>query len=449
MRASWLFFGLDCLAALPQLTLASSLVLTEMPDCACFTTAVAHSTCNATNQTCVCFNQALQTEAMDCVAESCTLKESLVTTNLSMTACDVPVRDNSRAIVTGVITLTAISALFVVQRFFSKIFWRAGIDMDDWCILLAYLVCLTNTLFVICGAVRNGLGRDIWTLSPAEITAFGIYFYAGGLCYLAVLTFLKISLLLFYLRIFPTRSVRRILWGTVILNAAVGIAFFLAFAFQCHPVSYFWYQWDGEHEGQCTDSNVTVWTHAALGITIDIWMLAVPLSQLRSLNLDWKKKVGVGIMFCVGAFMTVISIIRLHSLIKFSLDVANPTHDFVSATTWSVVEMNVGIMCACLPSLRYLLVRLFPRFLGTSRDSEQYHSGQTGRVEAGRSSNRGTNLGSHARTTVQGKTSQQRNNTKANISERIYGLEFGDNDETNLVSMTDLDRGSARSNVSL
>jgi hypothetical protein len=29
-------------------------------------------------------------------------------------------------------------------------------------------------------------------------------------------------------------------------------------------------------------------------------MLAIPLAQLKTLNLHWKKKIGVGLMFCVG-----------------------------------------------------------------------------------------------------------------------------------------------------
>lgn len=51
----------------------------------------------------------------------------------------------------------------------------------------------------------------------------------------------------------------------------------------------------------------------------------------------------------VGTFVTVISIVRLASLVKFR-KTANTTNDYWGVTVWSTVEITVGIMCACMPS---------------------------------------------------------------------------------------------------
>jgi hypothetical protein len=48
----------------------------------------------------------------------------------------------------------------------------------------------------------------------------------------------------------------------------------------------------------------------------------------------------------------------------------DPTYDNPPAATWSSVESTVGIICACLPSLRPVMQRAFPRlfsFTGSSR----------------------------------------------------------------------------------
>lgn len=84
------------------------------------------------------------------------------------------------------------------------------------------------------------------------------------------------------------------------------------------------------------------------------------------------------------------SVLRLHSLyiISISTDVS---WDNVGASTWckfscvlgpnftttpsntvlinpaAMVELNTGITCACLPMLKSLITRFFPRFLGSSR----------------------------------------------------------------------------------
>ncbi len=44
----------------------------------------------------------------------------------------------------------------------------------------------------------------------------------------------------------------------------------------------------------------------------------------------------------------------------------NPTWDDWDVSNWSTIELNVGIICACMPALRLLLVRLFPRIMGSS-----------------------------------------------------------------------------------
>lgn len=41
------------------------------------------------------------------------------------------------------------------------------------------------------------------------------------------------------------------------------------------------------------------------------------------------------------------------------------TDDNVAAASWSAVECNVGIICACLPTLRPLISRMMPRLLST------------------------------------------------------------------------------------
>ena len=56
------------------------------------------------------------------------------------------------------------------------------------------------------------------------------------------------------------------------------------------------------------------------------------------------------------------SIIRLYSLytVAHSTDY---TWDNVGAATWSSIELNIGIICACLPTLKPVVNHLFPKLL--------------------------------------------------------------------------------------
>ena len=43
------------------------------------------------------------------------------------------------------------------------------------------------------------------------------------------------------------------------------------------------------------------------------------------------------------------------------------TYDNVGAATWSAVELNVGIICACFPAMRPVISLVFPHFFGATR----------------------------------------------------------------------------------
>ncbi|KAM5349615.1 hypothetical protein ACJ41O_006120 [Fusarium nematophilum] len=171
--------------------------------------------------------------------------------------------------------------------------------------------------------------------------------------------------LLFYLRIFPGTLIRRLIWGTLVFTIVCLAVFVVLALAQCQPVSYYWQGWDALHDGQCLGINSLAWAIAAVSIALDFWMLGLPLSQLVHLQMHWKRKLAVASMFVVGTFVTVVSILRLRFLVAFGNSI-NPTWDAYSTCYWSIIELNVAICCACMPNLRLLLLRAFPRVVASS-----------------------------------------------------------------------------------
>lgn len=238
----------------------------------------------------------------------------------------------------------SISAGFVVVRFAFKILVaRVDIGMDDWAVLATTMLSIPSAIATVYGTVAHGLGQHIWTLAPNEITTMLKYFFVMTALYFTQIALLKLCLLLFYIRVFPSQGVRRLLWATVIFVVAWGITFVVAGIFQCTPVRYFWIKWDGLQEGHCVDINAVTVTHAAISIALDIWILGIPLWQLRGLRMHWKKKVGVALMFCVGTFVTVVSILRLHALMDFVAS-SDASWEFYNVSVWSTIEICTGIM---------------------------------------------------------------------------------------------------------
>lgn len=222
------------------------------------------------------------------------------TMNITQTSCGAPVRNKSNMYKSITSTFSIISGIFVIQRFGYKIYTRLDICLDDWFVLLALIVGTPAAVMNSHAVIDNGLGRDIWTLSPEQITNFGRFFYIEEIIYIADVSILKLSFLFFYMRIFPGTTIRWLLLGTVAVNCLSGVVFTFVAIFQCTPISYFWEQWEQKHVGACININAFGWSNAAFSIGLDLWMLALPLWQIKGLQLGWKKKLGVAVMFSMG-----------------------------------------------------------------------------------------------------------------------------------------------------
>ncbi|KAF5672319.1 integral membrane protein PTH11 [Fusarium heterosporum] len=381
----------------------------------------------------------------------CALKS---TKNASMTMCGAPVRSRQREFLVVNDIMGTLSGLFVLQRFAAKFFLQIPFGLDDLFVGLAMLITIPCIAINSHGLIPNGMGRDIWTVQPQQITNFGLYFYVMTILYFTLQTFLKLSLIFFYLRIFPSRGVRRALWATVIFNGLYGLIFIFITVFQCRPIHLFWTKWQNKEylEGTCININYMTWCSGGLTIALDAWIISIPLSQLRKMNMDWKKKIGVGIMFSVGIFVTIMSILRLHAVIKLRAGAGanNATWEYTEFALWSTIEISTGIICACLPSLRVLLVRIFPK-LGGSSQRKYYQHDSDNLAKANPAHNRP--LQRPLGTVCQGdKTPHHSRVDPVGITcSRTYEVEFDqkDSDEAQLFYMKDLgqDGTSVKSNV--
>ncbi|EGP87236.1 uncharacterized protein MYCGRDRAFT_26892, partial [Zymoseptoria tritici IPO323] len=228
-----------------------------------------------------------------------------------------------------------------------------------------------------------GLGKSVWTVPFENITKIqhicmplhvrlictsnmltGTDYFSEDL-YLAALPAIKISMLLTYLRIFAGKSFRQIVYVLIGLNIAYSIAFILISVFQCEPISLAWHGWDKEHEGRCNNINAQSWAAAGINIALDVAVVSLPLPQLWRMQLNPRKKFLVMIMFSMGFFVTIVSVIRLQQLLEFGED-DNMTYHYASIGLWSTVEMHASVICACMPAIRNLLRRFSPRLMGAS-----------------------------------------------------------------------------------
>lgn len=138
--------------------------------------------------------------------------------------------------------------------------------------------------------------------------------------YLASLGVVKVSILLFNLRIFPKQSghhrFRILCW---IMTAAVSlytVVHMLILIFQSWPTSYAWTRFFGNYDaGTCKDLGASTITHGVLNMAADWIIFIMPIKGLVELKMKRAKKVLVIAVLAWGLGVSVCSIFRLIELI--------------------------------------------------------------------------------------------------------------------------------------
>ncbi|KAJ4358363.1 uncharacterized protein N0V89_002945 [Didymosphaeria variabile] len=370
-----------------------------MPGCAtkCLQDSLkAQDKCTATDVACICADESLNAAIQGCVLQSCTVIDALAAQNATQAMCGAPVRDITH--ITPIITGTsgAAAIIGVAVRV-----WMSGPDfwLDD-------AMCVAALVFAIPMAVLEflmsglGFGKDIWTLTPGQIYRIVQYTWLTEIFWFVAIGCTKLAFLFLYLRVFPRQKLRKAVQVLIGLGALSTLIFTVIVTVNCLPISYIWTSWDGLHNGKCINLNAFVWAHAIIDIVFDCIIFAIPIPELIKLKMSLKKRIMIVAMFSVGGIGTIVSILRLQSLLAFA-NSTNATWDNCPTAYWSVLACFVGIFCACMPALRKCLAFIFPSCFSSTQQNSNYkdYSGtpnarlSTNKVESKRSKSR-SGLGS-------------------------------------------------------
>lgn len=280
---------------------------------------------------------------------------------------------SGEAVVGATLGVTILAGIAVVGRLVTRIGLSRNAGYDDACITVALLFSIATTIAFIL-QVRYGLGKHQDTLSEDQAVASLKCFWVIIWVYNLAISFTKFSILLQYLRIFPHKNFRLACYIMIGIVSAYSLWTFFSAIFACIPVSYFW---NSNIDGHCLDRFAVWFANAGINIATDIATVVLPLPIVKSLNLPPRQKYALMGVFALGGFTILVSILRLNSLyvVSKSTDITwtNPL-----AAIWSSTEINTGIICSCLPTLKGCVARFFPRLFGSSRSRSRGTTKQYG-----------------------------------------------------------------------
>lgn len=132
-------------------------------------------------------------------------------------------------------------------------------------------------------------------------------FYIANATYLMSTTFIKLALLLQYLRVFDRGTFHyRFSFGMAVFVALWGLSYSIIAWFPCSPVSAYW---SLDPEANCwgfasqnpTTFHITFETHSALNMVLDLIILSIPVGLYFESGIQKKTIWGLSGMLFLGA----------------------------------------------------------------------------------------------------------------------------------------------------
>lgn len=264
------------------------------------------------------------------------------------------------------IILIVASALAVFIRIYARIRY-ISVGWDDYLCIVGWVGTFVECLMCVL-MTRFGYGHHVYTIhDDRKLAMFLKLDFVAELSYVVAFGAIKTSFCLFYLKIFPGKTFKILCYCVLFVIVGETFSDLFVVTFQCWPVAKAW-DASGALGGRCLELLNFYYISFALRTVTDVALLTLPIPWLLRLKISSGKRVGLIIMFGLGALVTVASIIRATYLNNFSTD---HTWSLVQTLNWSSAELGVGVIISCVPSFKALVTFQFPQIrslLGLSSD---------------------------------------------------------------------------------
>lgn len=184
--------------------------------------------------------------------------------------------------------------------------------------------------------------------------------YISSVAYIPAAFATKATLLLLIARVFSVKEwISKVLRRFIICLAIAYLPIQIAKILVCRPISAYWeitasIGINGRNP-YCVNQSHLFLSDISLAMITDFIILVVPIPLAMSMRaLGFWQKCKIIVLLSAGGVATGITVFRTYRIVQF-MSSTDPTADFTILSMFTILEVTIGIICACLPSFNVLL----------------------------------------------------------------------------------------------
>ncbi|KAK6827593.1 hypothetical protein PG987_010934 [Apiospora arundinis] len=259
--------------------------------------------------------------------------------------------------------MSAFVAFFTAGRIYTRLKITRSFGADDYLTIASavFTLAFNFTNLLMCDEPGGGpLGNHLWDTSLRKYVYFSKLAIANSVMARTANCLIKVTFLVFYLRLFgPKNYVRVMVMAGFVAISGFWFAWMIGYLVLSPPGSRFpeGYLAKGYQKHMAGIPTKLITAAGVFSVITDGYIMFIPLHQIPSLGLSYKRKWGISLIFLTGLVATGAGIANL--VFRF-----NPTIMDSTDWTWTAVfvgmttmaEINLGCMCLSMPVILALFV---------------------------------------------------------------------------------------------
>ncbi|KAF3059928.1 hypothetical protein GL218_08761 [Daldinia childiae] len=211
------------------------------------------------------------------------------------------------------IALCIVTTGFVVARLTLRARSK-NLGPDDYAIIPATILYIGWSSLAAYINLNAGVDKPLWEITIAEYSLWYKGIVATAWLYPIMSGTIRVSITLFYLRIFGhgnNVTIRRILYAFLALQGVYVVVFSITPIWACQPL---YWAWDPlQHPLHCNDLYYTYSTIGLYSVSLayDVVLLLFPIYPVLKLNMGWRRRIGILVIFMLGAAASIAAALKL------------------------------------------------------------------------------------------------------------------------------------------